>query len=361
MSIDYSIEEILPYLERMKKTFGTDFEKKVENDFLFFQKYFKPSLEMKSESLITNLIQNLKINQSEMNISLTDELKNQPIKINELNSPSDSDLQSKMIYCYFAYKTKPGIIDFSRLSFENTILSKRNLKEIISTNKLTWDDPRIPTLKGIIRKGLNVEALKEYILMQGVAQKTSIFSWDKLWSINKKVIDDLSGRYFCIEEENLVELELMIDSDLPPKQVLLNRKNPELGTKTLYFGKTIYLDRRDVNLVKDSEFTLMYFSTAVIKDNKILLTDSDVRKCKNKIHWVSKINSVRVKLIYFDDLLKDDVFNAESKQEVWAVGEESLLSVKTGSTLQMERIGFFYVDSKGIYHSVPFTVQARKY
>ncbi|KCZ73769.1 hypothetical protein H311_05271, partial [Anncaliia algerae PRA109] len=95
-------------------------------------------------------------------------------------------------------------------------------------NKLTWDDPRIPTIRGIIRKGLNIEALKEYVLMQGVAQKNSVFSWDKLWSINKKVIDDLSGRYFCIEEKDLVEFVISDVTLNYYKSVPLHRKNPSL-------------------------------------------------------------------------------------------------------------------------------------
>ncbi|KCZ77795.1 hypothetical protein H311_01189, partial [Anncaliia algerae PRA109] len=121
----------------------------------------------------------------------------------------------------------------------------------------------------------------------------------------------------------------------------------------------IYLNKNDVNLIKDNEFTLMYFSCARIIGNKIFLTDSDVRKSKHKIHWVPKQNSVRIKLINYTDLLREDKFNHESKEEEWGVAEEEVLKAK--GVVQFERMGYYYVDQKGIFNLVPYTVQVKKY
>ncbi|KCZ81736.1 hypothetical protein H312_00775 [Anncaliia algerae PRA339] len=337
--------ELSEYIKEEKKE-----NSKIIEDFLFFKNNCN---ELIHES-------NFNIYKKENILSLFNFLDEKITNHNNSDKITNNDFNDELIiFNYYLPKFAPEIVDFSRMSFENTILSKRNLKEIISDNKLTWDDPRIPTIRGIIRKGLNIEALKEYVLMQGVAQKNSVFSWDKLWSINKKVIDDLSGRYFCIEEKDLVEFVISDVTLNYYKSVPLHRKNPSLGEKSLFYGDIIYLNKNDVNLIKDSEFTLMYFSCAKIIGNKIFLTDSDVRKSKHKIHWVPKQNSVRIKLINYTDLLREDKFNHESKEEEWGVAEEEVLKAK--GVVQFERMGYYYVDQKGIFNLVPYTVQVKKY
>jgi glutamyl-tRNA synthetase len=80
------------------------------------------------------------------------------------------------------------IWEYSRMNFVNTCLSKRKLQWCGDTGKVTdWNDPRFPTVQGIMRRGMRVEALKEFILLQGASKNVNLMEWDKLWSINKKV------------------------------------------------------------------------------------------------------------------------------------------------------------------------------
>lgn len=99
---------------------------------------------------------------------------------------------------------KVEIWDFSRVNFVYTLLSKRKLTWFVNEGKVSgWDDPRFPTVRGILRRGMTVEALRNYILMQGASQKDMLMEWDKIWSLNKKAIDSVAGRYYALNSDKL--------------------------------------------------------------------------------------------------------------------------------------------------------------
>jgi glutamyl-tRNA synthetase len=99
---------------------------------------------------------------------------------------------------------RPAIWDYGRLNFVYTLLSKRKLNWLVNNNRVRgWDDPRFPTIRGILRRGLTVQALQEYILMQGASQSTLNLEWDKLWSLNKRIIDPTAPRYTVLDSKDL--------------------------------------------------------------------------------------------------------------------------------------------------------------
>ena len=84
---------------------------------------------------------------------------------------------------------KVHIWEFSRLNFKQCVLSKRKIQWFVDEGIVHgWDDPRVPTIQGITRRGLSVMALKEFILSQGASKNVANMTWDKLWTINKKMI-----------------------------------------------------------------------------------------------------------------------------------------------------------------------------
>jgi glutamyl-tRNA synthetase len=90
--------------------------------------------------------------------------------------------------------------DFSRANYVYTLLSKRKLAWFVDEGLVSgWDDPRFPTVRGILRRGMTVDALRTYNLMQGSSQKDLMMEWDKIWALNKKVIDPVSGRYTALK------------------------------------------------------------------------------------------------------------------------------------------------------------------
>lgn len=97
---------------------------------------------------------------------------------------------------------KVNIWDFSRIAFVNTFLSKRKLRDCLELGLARgWDDPRFPTFKGMRRRGMTTEALKQFMLSQGPSQNQVLLEWDSIWTINKKIIDPVAPRYWTIATE----------------------------------------------------------------------------------------------------------------------------------------------------------------
>ncbi|KAL6120709.1 hypothetical protein NUSPORA_02517 [Nucleospora cyclopteri] len=279
-------------------------------------------------------------------------------------------------------ENRPKIHDFSRLNFENTVLSKRKIKFYVDNNFVEgWDDPRIATLRGIKRLGLHMDALKEYIMKQGSSQKSSTISWDKIWAFNKKKIDLISARFSavpfngavsCIIYKKVGGNEILISEKL--EEVLKHQKNEELGTKTLYKSAEIFISKEDADILQlNEEFTLMKWGNAIVMektDNKIKLLENfngDYKTTKNKISWVSKKGSILFKTYEFGTLQNDkntedlvEKFNTNSKTEEFWIGEKEFLNVKIGDFIQIERIGFFICDKNLEFNLIPYTKQKRR-
>jgi glutamyl-tRNA synthetase len=94
--------------------------------------------------------------------------------------------------------------DFGRLAFVYTLLSKRKLKWFVEENHVKgWDDPRFPTVRGIRRRGMTIEAITQFMLLQGPSQAFLNLEWDVIWNLNKKVIDPVAPRFVALEKQNL--------------------------------------------------------------------------------------------------------------------------------------------------------------
>lgn len=85
--------------------------------------------------------------------------------------------------------------EYSRVNFHYTLLSKRKLAWFVDNNRVDgWDDPRFPTVRGVLRRGLTLEALRAFMYAQGASRSVVDMSWDKFWSINKAVIDPVRAK-----------------------------------------------------------------------------------------------------------------------------------------------------------------------
>jgi glutamyl-tRNA synthetase len=104
---------------------------------------------------------------------------------------------------------KVEIYDYSRLNLVSTILSKRSLKWFVEEGIADgWEDPRFPTVQGIMRRGMVPEALKKFMMEQGPSKNTNMMEWDKLWAYNKDAIDPTAARYTAIVKETASKLIL---------------------------------------------------------------------------------------------------------------------------------------------------------
>jgi len=265
--------------------------------------------------------------------------------------------------------TECKIQDFSRLSFVNTVMSKRKLQYFVDKGLVEgWDDPRFPTVQGIMRRGLTVPALTEFMLEQGASQNTNLMSWDKLWSINKRVIDPIAPRYSAISKGT--SCEVLIENGPEPPQSLVvsvHPKSEEVGKKTLWFTKKILIEMDDAKLLKpDEKFTLYKWGNCKVKEIKeangklnligeLLPDDKDFKSTK-KVTWIPENEGLHIqcKFIEFGNLILkpsleeednvDDFVNPNSKLETDLVGEGEMKGLKKGDIIQIERRGFCYVD-----------------
>lgn len=112
-----------------------------------------------------------------------------------------------------------------------TLLSKRKLAWFVDNGKVDgWYDPRFPTIQGMLRRGLVVEALREFILSQGASKRTIDMEWDKFWAINKKHIDPKAQRYTAISADARVLMTLSNGpSSVEARPQPFHPKNPDLG------------------------------------------------------------------------------------------------------------------------------------
>eukprot|EP00375_Theileria_parva_P003888 XP_766574.1 glutamyl-tRNA synthetase [Theileria parva strain Muguga] len=244
------------------------------------------------------------------------------------------------------------IYEFSRMNFVRTTLSKRKLRWFVENKLVTgWDDPRMPTVKGILRRGLSVKALFEFILDQGPSKSVNLMEWDKLWAKNKQIIDPESPRYTAVVSDHVV-LKVVNYEEPATKTRPLHPKNPDLREIDLVFGDQVMIERDDFNLIeKSEEVTLMKWGNAFVDKANLQLKlnlQGDFKLTKKKIHWLplkTPTNVVECDLVEYGHLLKVDKVDAEllteddnmreflEPQTEWvtkALGESALSKLKKG-------------------------------
>ncbi|KAH8106901.1 glutamate-tRNA ligase [Cristinia sonorae] len=268
---------------------------------------------------------------------------------------------------------KVAIWDFSRLNFIYTLLSKRKLHWFVDTGKVRgWDDPRFPTVRGIRRRGLTVEALRQFMLIQGPSQAVVSLEWDSLWTLNKKIIDPIAPRFWAISKEGKVPVTIKGGPAAPEVKALpKHKKNPEVGEKKTVFSSQIFVEQEDALSFEDQEeITLMDWGNAIVRTKTVdaagkvtaiemdLHLDGDFRKTKKKITWLAQPTEthalVDATLLDHDYLITkkklEETDNVEDfvtpvtefREEVLA--DANVHDLKKGDIMQFERKGYYIFD-----------------
>lgn len=261
------------------------------------------------------------------------------------------------------------IYDFSKLNLNSTCLSKRKLKWFVENNHVSgWDDPRFPTIQGIMRRGMTQEALKQFMLDNGPSKNTVNMEWDKLWAVNKQILDPVVPRYTAIGKNTSVKLTIENGPSPPEARTqALHPKNASIGTKPVMFGQNLLIEKDDAApLVVGQKFTLMKWGNATItrkeesKDTFELFATIDEAdkdfKGTSKLTWICNdpATTVEVNMVEFDHLItkakieeSDDIeaiFNRNSRFEEPGIAEGIVKTLPKGSYFQFERRGYYYVD-----------------
>ena len=266
---------------------------------------------------------------------------------------------------------KVNIYEFSRLNLIQTVLSKRYLKWFVETGRVEgWNDPRFPTVQGIIRRGLLPQALKDFCLEQGASKKTNLMEWDKIYAINRNYIDPIAKRYFAVNVEGAVDVFVdNMDDKVEEVEVDWHQKNKELGKRIQKRYKKLVIEKEDANLLKEGQkLTLYKWGNSIVqkieKDGdkatavhvKLTPEDKDFKKT-TICHWVPMKEGLYTKAILReyghlitvkkleDNMNIEDIVNNNSKFETEIYVEKIIDEAKKGDKIQLERRGFCVIDS----------------
>ena len=280
----------------------------------------------------------------------------------------------------------PQQMEFDRLNLTYTLLSKRKLLALVQDNHVTgWDDPRMPTLSGIRRRGYTAEAMRTFCSRIGVSKTNGIVEFGLL---EHAVREDLNQRALRVMAV-LKPLKVVIDN-YPEGQVELMEcvNNPEdasAGTRQVPFSKVLYIEQDDFRedppkhfyrLSPGREVRLRYgylvTCTSVVKDDKGEVVEvhctydpatrggntPDGRKVKSTIHWVSAEHAIEAEVRLYESLFLTEDPNDSSQGQDWTANlnpkslevvahpklEPSLKDAKIGTSYQFERLGYFCID-----------------
>ncbi|XP_049573000.1 bifunctional glutamate/proline--tRNA ligase isoform X3 [Syngnathus scovelli] len=265
---------------------------------------------------------------------------------------------------------KPYIWEYSRLNLNNTVLSKRKLTWFVDEGYVDgWDDPRFPTVRGVLRRGMTVEGLKQFIAAQGGSRTVVNMEWDKIWAFNKKVIDPVAPRYTALSSSYVVPVSVP-EAREEMKEVARHPKNAEVGMKQVWYGPRVLVEGADAETFTEGEVvTFINWGNLIITkinkgaDGKIVsmearldLDNKDFKKT-TKITWLTESANAPLlpticvnyqPLITKAVITKDDDFkdyiNKDSKMEEKMLGDPCLKSLKKGDIIQLQRRGFYICD-----------------
>lgn len=242
---------------------------------------------------------------------------------------------------------KPKIVEFSRLALQNTTVSKRSLRKLIEDGHVMgWDDPRLPTIVGLRRRGFFPEAIRQFILSMGVSKVESQPSWDKLESINRKILEPISKRLFFVS--NPVMLEVI---DAPRKTVRLAfHPDKPLGERQISTNGRFLISGEDARAIKiGSKIRLIEaYNAEVVSVDKIVVAryrgEENLDGFK-KLQWVANESNIPFSVIVTGPLLLNDQYNPGSLGTLEGLIESSMQELNVGDVFQLVRVGFCRLDS----------------
>ena len=290
----------------------------------------------------------------------------------------------------------PRQIEFARLNLTYTVMSKRMLLDMVKNKYVSgWDDPRMPTLSGMRRRGYSPEAIRNFCSAIGVAKSDSTVEFAFLEHFIREDLNKKAPRVMAV----MNPLKLIIDNypeDKTEELIAINNpEDPAAGTRKVPFSKVLFIEREDFmedppgkfyRLAPGREIRLRYAYFVKCND---FVTDNDGnivelhctydpstrggdapdgRKVKATLHWVSAAHSIRAEARLYDKLFMSenplDVkegqdfmanFNPDSLKIIKDCRlEPSLASARSGDIYQFERIGYFYVDPDSTRENLVF-------
>jgi glutaminyl-tRNA synthetase len=275
--------------------------------------------------------------------------------------------------------------EFARLNLTYTIMSKRKLLELVKNNYVSgWDDPRMPTVCGIRRRGYTPESIRLFAEKVGVAKRDNVIDLSLLEWCLREDLNRRANRYMAVLNPLKVVITNYPDNEIEILKAINNPEDENAGTREVPFSKIIYIERDDFmenppkkyfRLSPGNEVRLRYAyfikCTNVMKDECGEITEihctydpasrggnsPDGRKVQGTVHWVSAQHALQAEVRLFDRLFTEpfmdnipedkdykDFLNPDSLKKITAFIEPALKNLKILDKVQFERVGYFCVD-----------------
>ena len=282
---------------------------------------------------------------------------------------------------------RPRQIEFARLNVSYTVLSKRRLIELVDKGYVTgWDDPRMPTVAGMRRRGYTPEAIRTFCARIGVAKHENLVDIGLLEHCVREDLNVRAPRALAVLRPLRVVIDNYPEGQVEELECANHPQNPEMGTRNVPFSRVLYIERDDFEETPPKKYKRLAPGREVRLRNSYVITfagvvknettgevtevhctydpetrngpPADGRKVKGVIHWVSAVHSVPVEVRLYDRLFRVpdpagaggdimDYLNPASFEVLSSCRvEPSLKAGKPGDRHQFERIGYFCIDSK---------------
>ena len=243
---------------------------------------------------------------------------------------------------------KPTQGFFSRLEFKGMPISKRIIKPLIEEGKVTWyDDPRLPTLEALKRRGIKPEAIRKFIMSLGLTKANTLAPFDALEAFNRKFVDADSIRLFMVSNAKKLTIK-----NLPTSSIEIpNHPINDMGKRVIEIDENFYISGDDAQSIKeDTQIRLLGLGNVLITKQGIELegefVENGERKDIPKIQWVPQKTAHKIKMIIPKTLFIGDKFNEDSLEELDVFTEPHYLQLKEGEEIQFVRFGYCRKDSQ---------------
>jgi glutaminyl-tRNA synthetase len=293
-------------------------------------------------------------------------------------------------------KVRPNQYEFARLNLNYTVMSKRKLLQLVQENIVNgWDDPRMPTISGLRRRGYTANSIRKFCEIIGVAKRENIIDYSLLEFCLREDLNKTAPRVMAV----LDPIKLVITNYPEGQEEWLdaenNQEDESAGFRKVPFAKTLFIEREDFledapakffrlsigrevrlknayiikgeSVIKDDSGEILEIHATYDADSKSGSgSEASQRKVAGTLHWVTVAHALETEVRLYDRLFLDqapdshkdknflDFMNPNSLQVVKGYVEPSLATVKAGDKFQFQRLGYFNVDKDSSVETIIF-------
>lgn len=287
----------------------------------------------------------------------------------------------------------PQQIEFARMNLNYTIMSKRKLQTLVNNHLVEdWDDPRLPTLAGIRRRGYTPRAIRNFCATIGVSKKESRIDMGLLENVLREDLNETASRVMGVINPLRVVIENWPEDTVEALDAVNHPQKPEMGQRQVIFSREIYIEQEDFMEDPPKKFFRLgpgrevrlryaYFITCkeVVKDDAGQISHlictydpatrggdaPDGRKVKGTLHWVSEHGSIPARVRLYDRLFSTEDPEADGEDFINDLNPDSLVCLENArvekslaqataeNVVQFERLGYFCLDAKDSTPNLP--------